>query len=184
MKPNKNKFIIYALSTVLILIVILSLGAAIALHSRTMVEWWWPVAICSLLAIPLTILLAGPMRTLTSPIIDYLEYPAAFVVGFSLLICAFYTINYQCTNPSSRSEYPAPIVAKYTAERTSSTRSGRHSYKSTTYHVYFLEIELKDGRTKKIEVPHSRYLKTKKGQRIPITEEKGLFGLTVIKNLN
>ncbi len=165
----------------LTLIVIFASGASLALHSFTMVEGWWPVAICAVVAILVSVPLGKLMRPLTKPLSRYLEYPFSFVLSFSILLCSFYALNFWFSDPSSRVEYQAPVIRKYSEERTRSKGGGRRSHGVEKYNVHFVEIELEDGSTIKLERPLKEYLKIKKGSRIDIAEENGLFGVKVIK---
>lgn len=176
------KFVTGLIAFILIITVIFAIGTAMFLHSRTVVDWWLPTAICAVLALVVTIPLGRIMKRATYRIVQYLEYPVAFIVSFSLLICGFYLLNYSMADKSTRAEYGAPVIRKFREERTEVRRVGRRRYKEENHRVYFIEIELKDGSTKKIEKPIKEYNRIKKGNNLIIAEEKGLFGFTVIKD--
>ena len=166
---------------ILSLIVISALGISMALHSFTIIEWWKPVAICAILALPATFWLARYMKRLTRNILDYLEYPTAFVFSFSILLVAFYSSNFFLSDHNSGFEYDAPIVKKYSQERKRTYKVGRRGYRETKYRVYIIEIEMNDGKTKTLEKPLGEYNKIKRGGSVKMIVEDGLFKIPVIK---
>ncbi len=150
-------------------------------HHLTIVEWWKPAIICALLSAAATIWLARYMKRLTSSFMRYLEYPAAFILSFSVLLGLFYTVNYCLSDNNSVYEYKAPVVRKYIEEHTRSRRAGRRAYHDEKYSVYVVELKMKDGRIKKMEKPLSEYNRIKKGGTIRIFVEEGFFKIPVIK---
>lgn len=154
------------------------------LHSFTIVEWWKPTLVCAIVALAVSVLLARFIRPLTRTYIDYLEYPAAFILSFSILLATFYTLNFFLADHSSSYEYQAPIVKKYSEIRTRSHRTGRRAYKEEKYTVYIEEVEMKDGKIKKMEKPLSEYNKIKKRSSLDLIIEDGLFKVPVIKTHN
>lgn len=181
MKKNTNNTKEIIIVCILTLIVIGAIGFAIGLQSFTIIEWWKPAAACAIIAIPFTILLAKYMKHLTRPIIDYLEYPASFILSFAILLGAFYTLNFFLSDHSSSYEYHAPVVRKYSQVRTRSHKTGRRAYKEEKYTVYIVEVEMRDGKIKKMEKPLSEYNKIKKGKSLDLFIEEGLFSIPVIK---
>lgn len=165
----------------MILVVILLLGASVALHSFTLVEWWQPVVVCAFIAVLLTLLFAKIIKPTVKLTSDYWKYVSCFVLSFSTLLSAFYFINYQFADSSTISEYSAPVVGKYSKERTRNKGMGRRGRGVEKYNVHFIEIELSDGSIKNLEKPLSEYLKIKVGDKIKVEEEKGFFGINVIK---
>ncbi len=178
MKRNTAEIILFC---GLMLLVIAALGCSIGLHSFTIVDWWKPVAVCSIIALPVSFWLARFMRPLTIPIIAYLEYPAAFILSFSILLAAFYASNFFLSDHSSAYEYKAPIVRKYSQVRTRSHKTGRRGYREEKYTVYIIEVEMKNGKIKKMEKPLGEYNRIKKGSSLDLLMEDGLFSIPVIK---
>ena len=166
------------------LTVIIAIGVSMGFHHLTIVEWWNPVIVCTVPAAVITVWLARYLKRLTRPYMRYLEYPAAFILSFSVSLCLFYTINYCLSDESSGYEYKAPVVRKYSEERTRSRRAGRRAHHEETYRVYVVELEMKDGRIKKMEKSLSDYNRIKKGGTIRIFVEDGFFKIPVIKNNN
>ena len=169
---------------ILSLVVIAALGFSMALHSFTIIDWWKPVAICAIIAFAATLLLARYMRILTQNIMNYLEYPVAYVFSFSILLVTFYSSNFFLSDHSSGYEYDAPVVRKYSQERTRTHKVGRRGHRETKYKVYFIEIEMNDGKIKKLEKPLSEYNSIRKGTTLKLFIEDGLFSIPVIKPLH
>lgn len=169
------------LISILGLVVIVALGFSMGLHSFTIIDWWKPVALCAIMALPVSLWIARYMRRLTQGVIVYLEYPAAFVLTFSILLAVFYSSNFFLSDHSSAYEYDAPVVRKYSQERTRSHKTGRRVYRTEKYTVYVIELEMKDGRIKKMEKTLSEYNKIKKGSTITLVVEDGLFSIPVIR---
>ena len=166
---------------ILSLIVIAALGISMALHSFTIIDWWKPVAICAILALPATFWLSRYFRRLTQSILVYLEYPVAYTFSFSILLVAFYSSNFFLSDHSTGYEYDAPVVKKYSQERKRTYKVGRSGYRETKYRVYIIEIEMNDGKTKKLEKPLREYNKIKRGGSVKMIVEDGLFKIPVIK---
>ncbi|MDE6653520.1 MAG: hypothetical protein K2K37_03935 [Muribaculaceae bacterium] len=166
---------------ILILMAVFALGASFALQSFTIVDWWKPMIVCAAIAAIATFPLGKLLCAITESMFRRLRYAATFVLIFSILLCAFYVLNYHFADESTRIVYTAQVVRKYSEERTRSSRSGRRGYGVEKYNVHFIEIELRDGSTKKMERPLNEYLKIKKGGHVTVTEEEGLFGIKVIK---
>ncbi len=178
MKNNISNTIILS---ILMLLVIVAIGCAMGLQSFTLVEWWRPAAVCAFLAILPSIWIAKLIRPLASPFLKYLEYPASYILSFSILLAAFYSLNFWMSDSSSRHTYEAPVVRKYSQQRTRSHKTGRRGYKEEKYTVYIVEIEMEDGKIKKMEKPLSEYNRIKKGSNLSLFIEDGLFSIPVIK---
>ncbi len=154
------------------------------MHTFTIVVWWKPVAECAVISMPVSILLAKYMKRLTHSIFEYLEYPTAFILTFSILLASFYTSNYFLSDKSSGYEYNAPVVRKYSQVRTRTYKMGRRGYRTEKYTVYVIELEMKDGKIKRMEKSLSEYNKIKKGSSLSLRMEEGLFSIPVIKYNN
>lgn len=99
-------------------------------------------------------------------------------------MASFYSINYFLSDTSSGYEYQAPVVSKYSEVRKRSHKTGRRGYREEKYTVYFIELEMKDGRIKKMEKPLSEYNRIKTGKTVRLFIEDGLFRIPVIKTNN
>ncbi|MDE7097233.1 MAG: hypothetical protein K2O47_07060, partial [Muribaculaceae bacterium] len=54
-------------------------------------------------------------------------------------------------------------------------------YRSEKYTVYFIELEMSDGKIKKQEKPLRQYNNIKTGSKMRLILENGLFDIPVIK---
>lgn len=162
----------------------MAIGFSIGIYSFTLIVWWKPVAVCAILAIPAMLWFARYARRLTQPIINYLEYPFAYILSFSIMLAAFYGSNYFLSDSSSAYEYKAPVVRKYSQLRKHTQKIGRRGYKEVKYYVYTIEIKMEDGRIKKLDKPLSEYNRIKKGSYLDLRIEKGLLSVPVIKNMH
>ena len=97
------------------------------------------------------------------------------------MTATFYSINYGLSDHSSGYEYHAPVVSKYSEVRKRSHKTGRRGYREEKYTVYVVELEMKDGRIKKMEKPLNEYNRIKKGGTVRLFIEDGLFRIPVIK---
>ena len=177
----KSKIAKGILTFILVLTVIAALGFAMGLHSLTIIEWWQPAALSGIIAIPLSIWLARFIKPVTRDLFKYMEYPCSFVLTFSIILAAFYSANFYLSDHTSGYEYKAPVVRKYRQERTQTQKIGRRGYKEYKYSVYIIELQMSDGKIKKMEKTLSEYNKIKKGSSINLFIEDGLFSIPVIK---
>ncbi len=175
MRKNALIFILITLA------VIFLLGISAGIQSNTIIEWWQPTVACALFSIAGTAALHKVFRHLIRTNIKYLEYPLAFVVVFSILLCAFYSTNYFMSDPTTRQEYSVPIVNKYSKEGYRTKRVGRRTVRSEKYTTYYIQIKLPDGQIKSYSRPVGEYVKIKRGQKVKISVEEGLYRIPVIK---
>ena len=89
-----NRIAEIILSIALILLTIVALGFSIGIQSLTIIEWWKPAVLCAVISLPISIWLARYIVRLTASYVRYLEYPAAFILSFSILLGTFYYANY------------------------------------------------------------------------------------------
>lgn len=177
----RSKISVILLTILLILVVIVALGGSMGLHSLTLIDWWKPTILSAVIALPLTILLAKYLEPLTRQTLKYLEYPVTFILSFSIILVAFYSANYFLSDHSSGYEYSAPVVRKYSQVRTRTRRINRRAYREEKYTVYIVELEMKDGKIKKMEKTLPEYNKIKRGGSVRMIVEDGLFKIPVIK---
>lgn len=166
---------------VIVLVIIAALGYAMAMHSFTIIEWWKPVALSAILAFPISIPLAKYVGRLTRRTLKYIEYPSSFILTFSIILAVLYSANFYFSDSASGYEYKAPVIRKYSQERTRTNKIGRRGYKTTKYYVYLIEIEMIDGKIKKLEKTLSEYNRIKRGSCLDLFIEDGLFHVPVIK---
>jgi len=168
---------------ILLTITIISLGLAVALQGKTLVEWWKPVAICLAPAVIAGLTTANAMRRLTGWNRRWLNAAAMSVLAFSLILGAFYTINFYKTTDSSAVTYHAEVTRKFTQERYDTKRVGRRTVRGKKRKVYNVVIELPGASTKNFSVSSRQYAQTSVGQRLKVEVRNGFFGLPVIKDV-
>lgn len=168
---------------ILLAITIISLGLAVVLQGKTLVEWWKPVAICLIPAVIVGLTAANAMRRLTGRNRRWLNAAAMSVLSFSLILGAFYTINFCKTTGSSAVTYHAEVIQKFTRERYDMKRVGRRTVRGKKHKVYNVVIELPGASMKKFAVSSRQYAQTRVGQRLKVEVRNGLFGLPVIKDV-
>lgn len=163
---------------------IISLGMAAVIQNNTLIDWWVPASVCAVVAIPCGILLKGVVRWITHFVRPMWNIIAGCVLSFAVFLGSFYALNYYMADEASSQEYRVPVLDKFTEEHYHVQRVSRYRVRrGQKYQVYYVYVELPDSSGKKIEVPVSEYVKIKKGRRITLRMERGLFGITVIKNL-
>lgn len=178
----KNQVVETILIIFICLVVIAALGFSMGLHSFTIIEWWKPVAGCLLLSLPITWCLARYLVKLTGHFLKYLEYPAAFAISFSVLLLGFYSINYYVSDTASAYEYNAPVVRKYSEVRKRTYKVGRRGYREEKYTVYIVELQMKDGKIKKLEKPLGEYNRIKRRGSVRLQIKDGFFKIPVISS--
>lgn len=169
---------------ILILVVMAFLGTGIALQSNTLIDWWKPAALCFLPAALVGFLMAGKLQWATTARSRLLNVAAGIFISFSIIYGGFIAMNYVKSDASTSASFKTSVVGKYSEERYRVKRVARHrTTRGEKYHVYCILVSLPEGKTKKVEVSPGEYIKIKRGQKIELKIEKGLFGIPVIKNL-
>lgn len=174
----KKNAVILILITI---VVIFLLGISAGIQSNTIIEWWKPVAASAVIALAGTAVLHKVFRPIFRNKIKYLEYPIAFAVIFSIILCGLYSTNYFMSDPTTRHEYSVPVVNKYSKERYRTKRVGRRTVRGEKYMTYYIQIKLPDGQIKSYNRPVGEYVRIKRGQKLKISVEEGLYGVPVIK---
>lgn len=169
---------------ILILVVLAFLGTGIALQSNTLIDWWKPAALCFLPAAVAGFLMEGKLQWATTAHSRLINVAAGIFISFSILYGCFIAMNYVKSDADTSESFKASVVGKYSEERYRVKRVARHrTTRGEKYHVYCILVSLPDGKTKKVEVSPGEYIKIKKGQKLELKIEDGLFGIPVIKNL-
>lgn len=110
---------------------------------------------------------------------------AGLILSFAVFCGTLYSLNFYIADETSAVEYSAAVLSKFSEEHYHVRRISRNRVRrGEKYKVYYINIALPDGRSKKIEVPVSEFIRIKEGKRIKLLMETGLFGIPVIKNLS
>lgn len=170
---------------VLALVGLAMAGMATVLQHSTLIVWWKPVLIC----LTLSCALGLPLKRLVGTLLNIKSNVTNYIIGsiFALAVTtgAFYSINYYYSDASTEEKCKARIVGKYSRERHRSRRVGRgHYVRGEKYMVYYMVIELPDGRQKEASITAGEYARTKVGQNIELSVETGFFEIPVIKDLS
>lgn len=168
---------------ILLAIAIIALGLAVTLQGKTLVEWWKPAAVCAVPAVAAGILSANVVGRLMRWNKRWLNASAMSILSFSLILGAFYTINFHMADDSSSTTCDVVVVNKFTQERYYTKRQGRRNVRGEKYNVYSVVIKLPDESTKKLSVAVGQYVRTRIGQKFKIEINNGFFGLPVIKEI-
>lgn len=160
-------------------------GLACTLQNNTLIEWWKPISLCLSLAVALGLLLrraTSVLLNLKSPLLNYI---IATLFALAVTTGAFYSINYFYSYPTTQEQYLVKVIGKYSQERHRSRRVGRGNYvRGEKYMVYYMALELPDGRRKDIGISAGEYVKTRVGAEIRMSVETGALGVPVIKDIS
>lgn len=160
----------------------LLLGGSSVLYSDTLIEWWKPVAVCGLLAIISAFVYGKRWRRFTQTDFAPVNFCLQAIVAFSLLIFAFFGVNYFFSDVSDRHTEIVKVERRYSETHYRTRRVGRRVVgRGEPYHVYFVEVRFRDGRLKSLPILKREYDRTHTGDSIPLDIEKGYLDIPVIK---
>lgn len=166
----------------LICLCIVLYAMAAALHRDTLVEWWIPTVIALILALASGATMWRIWTRLTDSSGFIINYICHTVFFCGLFLAAIYGINRAFPRQSSIWETEAVVERKYTKTRHHRQRVSRRVYKQgAPYKVYYIELDFSDGRRKEMQVTVSRYNRIRSGSTMPLTLQKGFFGMTIIR---
>lgn len=166
----------------LICLCIVLYAMAAALHRDTLVEWWIPTVIALILALASGATMWRIWTRLTDSSGFIINYICHTVFFCGLFLAAIYGINRAFPRQSSIWETEAVVERKYTKTRHHRQRVSRRVYKQgAPYKVYYIELDFSDGKRKEMQVTVSRYNRIRSGSTMPLTLQKGFFGMTIIR---
>lgn len=166
----------------LICLCIVLYAMAAALHRDTLVEWWIPTVIALILALASGATMWRIWTRLTDSSGFIINYICHTVFFCGLFLAAIYGINRAFPRQSTIWETEAVVERKYTKTRHHRQRVSRRVYKQgAPYKVYYIELDFSDGRRKEMQVTVSRYNRIRSGSTMPLTLQKGFFGMTIIR---
>jgi len=170
---------------ILIFLAITFYAIAAALHRDTLVEWWIPSAVALALALATGAILWRKWEKITDSHNFLFNYICHAVFFCGLFVSAIYGINRAFPRESAGHEIEAVVERKYTKTRHHRQRVSKFVYKQgPPYKVYYLNLQLPDGRTKELQVTLSCYNRTRSGSSIPLLMQQGFFGMTIIDIAN
>ncbi|MDE6040826.1 MAG: hypothetical protein K2F99_04540 [Muribaculaceae bacterium] len=168
-------------TALVILVAIVAIGSSIALGGLTLIEWYKPVSAGLIGGWIVGMFCWKISRRATGIESRAANYVIASLYAATLLVAAFYTLNFVFDDVDTEHIETVTVQRKYTKTRHRSERVGRNRYRpGRAYKVYFIEVEFDDGRTKDIEIPLSRYNRLRSGGTADLRMSTGLFGVPVI----
>lgn len=168
---RKKKIIAMASGIMLIALT----GWGLALLGNTVVNGWipltWSVAAGTS---ALAAVSATPTRNLTRGVVTFFT---ATAIAFWGLLAA----NYYLADKGSEREVMATVASKSREERHHTRRvHGRVVSTGSPYYVYYLSLQLPDGRYKKRQISLKEYNRIRTGSAYPLHLANGLLGWQVI----
>ncbi len=172
-----------ALLVIIGFIVIILAGGCMSLYQRTLIDWWWPVGITALLALMSAAAMYPRWRRLTGTDSKILNFICHTVVSFTLILFAFFAVNYFFADDTTIHPEQVTVERKYREKRNRTRRVGRRSYTTgEVYYEYYMEIRFSNGRIKSVPVPRERYSRIRTGSTLTFHVEMGNLGVPVIKD--
>lgn len=180
-KSNAKKSFGVMLGIAIFLTIIFYIGA-ITLQSYTLIRFRIPILITLFIAAVSGLTLWRIWKKLTGSdkfVWNYI-FHTVFITGF--LLCAFYTLNFVCADPSTGHTVKGIVEKKYSKTRHKTRRISRNRYaRGEAYKEYYFLIKLPDGVKKEQSVKINRYNRISTGDTLDIPISRGLFGPEVIK---
>lgn len=165
---------------ILVFIMIICIGAIIALQSITMIRWWIPLVGAAVLSFASGTTLWRIWRKLTTSdrfLPNFILHSVFFTFFLTTL---FFSLNAIFTSENTRKE-DAFVESKYREKHHRSRRVGRNRYVTgPAYYEYYITVKLKTGETRNIELPWETYQGIKNESDITLSFKKGLFGADVL----
>ncbi|MDE5869794.1 MAG: hypothetical protein K2H18_06140 [Muribaculaceae bacterium] len=183
MNQNKLKVSIgrTIILVILVFILIASIGAFIGFASITMIKWWIPLLLSSVVAVATGTVLWRLWQKVTEIDSFALNY-ITHIIFYSLFLTGFlYTLNYFGSLNSVPHKEEAMVIEKYKERHYQSRRVGRNRYvRGNAYFEYYIEVRFNNGKDKKIQLPFSTYKLIKSGKEINLSLSKGWLGANVL----
>lgn len=162
-------------------VVLVIYAGAVALVSRTLVDWQLVFAASALAAIFTSLISWKIWRWLTGSGRFVWNLIIGTVIFTGVFSAAYYIVNYSCADRSTTHMERAIVERVFYKERHRSKRVGRNRYvQGEAYHVYFMQVRLSNGMSKELEIPFREYRKTRKGKEINLPVAAGALGAPVI----
>lgn len=167
---------------VLVLIFIICAGISAAFNGITLIPFVRPLAVVLALVLPTGFICGGVWRKLTGCDWRWVNYLCHVLCGGSILLAAFYTLNYCCADKNGTHRETATIVSKYTMTRHKTKRIRRNTYgQGEAYKVYCIDLRFECGVEKRRELKPEKYRKLRVGDILPVSVRRGLFGIDVVE---
>lgn len=178
-KDLKHKVLII----LLIIVMMLCLGCAVGIQGNTIIDWWIPTAI-AYGAAAMTAVAGWRLWTWLSGSQNIpLNIGIHTFIGGTILLAAFYAINFWVKTDNPITPQNAEIVRAYSEEHHRTRRVGRrYVSQGEKYFTYHIDIKFPDGRQKKLSVAAGNLRSYHRGDSIEIDVQRGALGVPVIRN--
>lgn len=164
---------------ILVFILIMAIGANIALLEYTLVKWWIPILISATVAAFSGTLLWKVWKRLTDINYFWVNFLCHLIFTTFLLSGLYLTINYAGSGNPHPEE--ACVVAKFREQHYRSRRVGRNRYvRGNPYWEYYIKVRLDDSSVRKIRINFKEYQNVRTDRNLILSLSKGALGLPVI----
>lgn len=171
----------YPLAGLLILVVIFAVGGSMAIYGDTFINPWLPLLLALATGLSTSLVMWKGWRGITDSDSRTFNSICHVATVTSVLTAAFYLGNYAWADTSTLHEEKAVVVSRYSETRHKSKRVGRRTVAGEPYKVYFVEVELADGRRKSLSASYARFRRIHTGDTLSLQVEEGALGFPVIK---
>lgn len=153
------------------------------LYQKTVITWWWPVAVAMAVAGITVRSLYGKWSVLTTSGNRTLNILCHFFAVGSVAYFAILGINYFFADAGTRHTEEVRVIDKSIRKHQKYRAVGRRRRVADgTYSNYYICVEFADGTGKEIPVTHAFYSRARKGATTVLEIQKGFFGIMVIKS--
>lgn len=156
-------------------------GTAFYFYGVTVVRWWIPVAVATVVAAGLWRIVWPVWQRMLPEVPAPGRFGIHMVVAVICLTAAILGANRLGADKASARLIPVTVERKYQETRYRSRRVGRGRYaKGEPYKVYNVVYLFPDGREKTMEVSHGTYVRTAVNSTLSMEVSQGLFSWPVI----
>ena len=162
-----------------VLLVLISYGAAIGLQGLTLVRWWVPVLVCVIVAAGSGAVLWRWWPRITGIGAPWVNYVCHVVVGVGVLLVLVMLANRAFSGGEERT-VAVRVERKYTETHYRQKRVGRRYVRGEPYKVYYIEVSFPTGQRKAFGVTTGQYQRVWKGAELHVKVGRGALGMPVI----
>ncbi len=166
----------------LILVAVMSVGAFMALRTRTMTNPWI-VIIAALVPAALIASFCAAKATGIIPFRQFLSRLVAWIaIALPIVVGIFYGVNYAGRDKENVTTVSATVDRKYydTRKRTRRVGRGRYAPIGETYNVYYADLRLDNGHIVTVPLTGNNISRVQTGQKLLVSVTNGAFGIPVI----
>lgn len=162
---------------------LIAIGFTVAICHRSFIPAWVVCTVAAAVSLPTLLPLLPRWQKMRGLSHRFVAAAMHFLIVGSLAALLFTCANFFIT--TSTNEVEVTVTRKYTEWHTHYRRLTRgRMVPDGKYKTYHAELELPDGRTTSTDISFTRYRNLRPGAKRHITLERGVFGFSVIKNIN